>query len=285
VTARYRVAIIGTRLPAGQDPVDAAPARVIDSSGLNQSLQKGVAILRAAALAPGGASVSGLARAAGLPRATALRLIRTLESEGLLVRFPEHDRVVLGLELQRLARAVDVRELLIEASLRPLESLADETRETITLTVVEPDGSLAVVKQIDPPHLLKIANWMGRRYPLHASSSGKLLLSTLSDEELARALSAPLERLTKWTITDVDALRRELDDVRANGYAVIVDELEVGIASVSTGIRVRTRLAGMLNVTGPSLRFDGPALAAAVPYALAAARAVECAVDLVRAES
>jgi DNA-binding IclR family transcriptional regulator len=279
------VAIIGTRLPAGQDPVDAAPARVIDSSGLNQSLQKGVAILRAAALAPGGASVSGLARAAGLPRATALRLIRTLESEGLLVRFPEHDRVVLGLELQRLARAVDVRELLIEASLRPLESLADETRETITLTVVEPDGSLAVVKQIDPPHLLKIANWMGRRYPLHASSSGKLLLSTLSDEELARALSAPLERLTKWTITDVDALRRELDDVRANGYAVIVDELEVGIASVSTGIRVRTRLAGMLNVTGPSLRFDGPALAAAVPYALAAARAVECAVDLVRAES
>ena len=114
-------------------------------------MQKGVAILRAAALTPGGTSVSGLARAAGLPRATALRLIRTLECEGLLVRFPEHDRVVLGIELQRLARAVDVRELLIEASRRPLEALADETRETVTLTVVEPDGSLAVVRQIDPP--------------------------------------------------------------------------------------------------------------------------------------
>jgi IclR family acetate operon transcriptional repressor len=284
VTARYRVAIIGTQLPAGQDPVDAAPERAVDSSTMNQSLQKGVAILRAAALAPGGASVSGLARAAGLPRATALRLIRTLEREGLLVRFPEHDRVVLGLELQRLARAVDVRELLIEASRRPLETLAGETGETITLTVLETDGTLSVVRQIDPPHLLKIADWMGRRYPLHASSSGKLLLSTLSDEELARAISLPLERLTKWTITDLDVLRGELDDVRANGYSVIVDELEVGIASVSTGIRVRGRLAGMLNVTGPSLRFDGPALAAAVPDALAAARAVECAVDRARAE-
>ena len=242
-------------------------------------MQKAAAILRAAAERPGGVSVSGLARAAGLPRATALRLVRTLESEGLLVRFPEHDRVVLGLELQRLARAVDVREVLIEASRRPLEELADETRETITLTVVEPDGRLAVVKQIDPPHLLKVADWLGRRYPLHASSSGKLLLSTLSDEQLATTLRAPLERLTKWTITDADRLRRELDDVRANGYAAIVDELELGIASISIGIRVRQRLAGMLNVTGPTMRFDAAARVLAVPRALAAARSVERAVD------
>jgi DNA-binding IclR family transcriptional regulator len=246
---------------------------------LNQSVQKAAAILRAAAERPGGDSVSALARAAGLPRATALRLVRTLEGEGLLVRFPEHDRVVLGLELQRLARAVDVRELLIEASRRPLEVLADETRETITLTIVEPDGMLAVVKQIDPPHLLKVADWLGRRYPLHASSSGKLLLSTLSDEQLATTLREPLERLTKWTITDADRLRRELDDVRESGYSSIIDELELGIASISIGIRVRQRLAGMLNVTGPTMRFDAAARELAVPRALAAARSVERAVD------
>ncbi len=242
-------------------------------------MQKAAAILRAAAERPGGVSVSALARAAGLPRATALRLVRTLEGEGLLVRFPEHDRVALGLELQRLARAVDVRELLIEASRRPLEALADETHETITLTIVEPDGMLAVVKQIDPPHLLKVADWLGRRYPLHASSSGKLLLSTLSDEQLATTLRTPLERLTKWTITDGDRLRRELDDVRASGYATIVDELELGIASISIGIRVRERLAGMLNVTGPTMRFDATARELAVPRALDAARSVERAVD------
>jgi IclR family transcriptional regulator, acetate operon repressor len=242
-------------------------------------VQKAAAILRAAAERPSGVSVSALARAAGLPRATALRLVRTLESEGLLVRFPEHDRVVLGLELQRLARSVDVRELLIEASRRPLEALADETRETITLTIVEPDGTLAVVKQIDPPHLLKVADWLGRRYPLHASSSGKLLLSTLSDEQLATTLRAPLERLTTSTITDPDRLRHELDDVRASGYATIVDELELGIASISIGIRVRQRVAGMLNVTGPTMRFDAAARELAVPRALAAARSVERAVD------
>ena len=251
----------------------------LDETGLNQSVQKAAAILRAAAEHPRGESVSGLARAVGLPRATALRLIRTLEREGLLVRFPEHDRVVLGLEVQRLSRAVDVREVLVEASRRPLESLAERTLETITLSVVEADGTLSVVRQIDPPHLLKIADWMGRRYPLHASSSGKLLLSTLSDEQLAPVLSAPLERCTEWTITDPNLLRRELDDVRANGFAVIVDELELGIASISIGVRVRERLAGMLNVTGPTMRFDDPARDAAVPHALAAARAVERAFD------
>jgi IclR family acetate operon transcriptional repressor len=279
VIARYRVATIGRRSSSGQDPPGVASASPLDDPGLNQSVQKAAAILRAAAQRPRGESVSGLARAVGLPRATALRLIRTLESEGLLVRFPEHDRVVLGLELQRLARAVDVRELLIEASRRPLEELAERTHETITLTVVEPDGSLAVVKQIDPPHLLKIADWLGRRYPLHASSSGKLLLSTLSDEQLAPIVSAPLERLTEWTITDGELLRRELDDVRTNGFAVIVDELELGIASISIGIRVRERLAAMLNVTGPTLRFDDALREAAVPQALAAARSVELALD------
>jgi DNA-binding IclR family transcriptional regulator len=259
--------------------VDAARPGTVDDPTLNQSVQKAVAILRAAAARPSGESVSGLARAAGLPRATTLRLIRTLEGEGLLVRFPERDRVVLGLELMRLARAVDVREALTEAARRPLETLADATQETITLTIVEPDGSLTVVKQLDPPSLLKISNWMGRRYPLHASSSGKLLLSTLSEEQLSAALVEPLERLTDVTITDPDVLRRELDEARANGYAVIVDELELGIASVSTGIRVRGQLAGMLNVTGPSSRFDQGAMASAVPLALEAARAVELAVD------
>jgi IclR family acetate operon transcriptional repressor len=223
--------------------------------------------------------VSGLARAVGLPRATTLRLIRTLESEGLLVRFPERDRVVLGLELQRLARAVDVRDVLIEASRHPLDELAQQTHETITLTILELDGSLAVVKQLDPPHMLKIADWTGRRYPLHASSSGKLLLSSLSDDQLAPLLEAPLERCTDWTITDASLLRRELEHVRAKGFATIVDELELGIASISVGICARERLAGMLNVTGPTLRFDDAAREAAVPLALAAARSVEDAVD------
>jgi DNA-binding IclR family transcriptional regulator len=244
-------------------------------AGLNQSVQKAVAVLRAAAARPGGDSVSGIARAAGLPRATVLRLIRTLEDEGLLVRFPERDRVVLGLELVRLARAVDVRDALVEASRLPLETLAEQTAETVSLSIVELGGTLDVVRQIDPPSLLRISDWVGRRYALHASSSGKLLLSSLGEARLAAALAAPLERLTPATVTDPDALRRELAAVRASGVATIVDELELGVASISVGVHVRNGLAAVLNVTGPTHRFDEPARAAAGPLALEAAAAIE----------
>ncbi|MEO9175393.1 MAG: IclR family transcriptional regulator [Gaiellales bacterium] len=273
------MATIGARSTSGQDHEAAARPGPTDDPGLNHSVQKAVAILRAAAERPEGASVSGLARAAGLPRATTLRLIRTLESEGLLVRFRERDRVALGLEMLRLARAVDVREALVEAARGPLEALAAETNETISLSIVEPDSVLTVVKQIDPPSLLRISDWVGRRYALHASSSGKLLLSTMSDAQLANVLAEPLERLTDATITDVDALRAELAAVRSKGFSLIVDELELGVASISVGVSVRRALVAVLNVTGPTLRFDAAARTAAVPHALEAARAVELAID------
>jgi DNA-binding IclR family transcriptional regulator len=69
---------------------------------LNQSVKKAIMLLRATA-EDGKANVSSLARAAGLPRATALRMIRTLEQEGFLLRIPGDDRVLLGPELLRLA--------------------------------------------------------------------------------------------------------------------------------------------------------------------------------------
>src|SRR5204863_9406036 len=83
-------------------------------SKLNQSIQKAIALLRATAASGDGASVSALARAAGLPRATALRLIQTMEQDGFLLRVPHSDRVLLGPELVRLARQVDMGTLLRE---------------------------------------------------------------------------------------------------------------------------------------------------------------------------
>jgi IclR family transcriptional regulator, acetate operon repressor len=223
----------------------------------NQSVRKAIVLLRAAAArGHGGASVSALARDAGLPRATALRLIQTLEDEGFLLRIPESDRVVLGPDLARLARRVDPGAMLIDLARRPLERIGAAVRETVTLSVPVPDGGLDVIHQVDGPHLLKPGTWIGRRFPLHASSSGKVLLSTYDERRLQAFLRTPLERLTPATITEPSALRAELERVRERGYATIVDELEEGLASVSIGVFAPARrLVGVVNVTGLSLRF------------------------------
>jgi DNA-binding IclR family transcriptional regulator len=238
-----------------------------EGSKLNQSVRKAVTLLRATAASRNGTSVSALARAAGLPRATALRLIQTMEQEGLLLRVPEADRVLLGPELVRLARQVDMGTLVREVARGRLGELCEAVRETVTLSVVAPDGSLDLVYQVDGPQHLVPRSWVGQRFPLHASSSGKLLLSTYDDERLERFLRNPLPALTPHTITTRRALREALERDRARGYASTVDELEEGLAGVSVGIFSESgELVGVINVTGLSLRFDEAARQRAVEH-------------------
>src|SRR3954454_22330161 len=154
-------------------------------------------LLRATAAHPGGASVTALARAAGLPRATALRLIQTMEREGLLLRVPEDDRVLLGPELVRWARLVDMGPLLREIARGHLGELREAVRETVTLSVVASDGGLDLVYQVDRPPPPAPRSWVGQRFPMHASSSGKLLLSTYDAQRLERFLRDPLPALTR----------------------------------------------------------------------------------------
>jgi DNA-binding IclR family transcriptional regulator len=83
------------------------------------------------------------------------------------------------------------------------------------------------------------------------------VLAALDPTRLRRILARPLERRASATIADPCELQRELEGVRRQGYAVIIDELEDGLASVSVPILgADRRLLGTVAVTGPSFRFD-----------------------------
>ena len=224
---------------------------------LNQSVQKAITLLRATAASSEGSSVSALARAAGLPRATALRLIQTMEQDGFLLRVPQTDRVLLGPEFIRLARQVDPGTLLREVAQSRLGDLSAAVRESVTLSVVAPDGGLDLVYQVDGPHHLVPRSWVGQRFPPHASSSGKILLSTYDEERLEQYLRQTLPALTPHTITTRRAVRDELELVRTRGYASTVDELEEGLSGVSVGIFGEAGdLIGAINVSGLTQRLD-----------------------------
>jgi DNA-binding IclR family transcriptional regulator len=247
---------------------------------LNQSVQKAMALLRATALDGNGTSVSALARAAGLPRATALRLIQTLEAEGVLVRVPAADRVLLGPELIRLAREVDVGSVLLELAGPSLGKLSEAVRETVTLSVIAPDGGLDLVHQVDGPQHLVPRSWLGLRFPLHASSSGKLVLATYDEARIERFLRDPLPRVACSTITSRRALRRELAQVREQGFATTVDELEEGLAGISVGIFSEERaILGTVNVSGLGQRFDAAARRRAVDRMRGCVAAIEAALQ------
>jgi DNA-binding IclR family transcriptional regulator len=248
----------------------------------NQSVQKAVAILRAAGAQAAGETASGLARAAGLPQPTALRLIHTLEVEGFLMRLPTDGRYVLGLDMLRLGRGAETGELLIAVTRRALAQLAEQTLETATLSVPRGRAALEVVLQVDGPHLIGPVDWVGGRYPLHATSGGKVLLASWEAARLEEFLRSPLERCASKTITDPAALREEIEQVRVRGYSVMVDELEDGLAALGAPVFASPRggvgdpgqLVGILNLSGPGYRFDAAARDAAAPRLIAAAEAV-----------
>lgn len=242
---------------------------------LNQSVRKAVGLLRVASQA-GGDTASGLARGAGLPWATAVRLIRTLEEEGFLYRMPETDRYVIGFDLIRLVRSGDRGRLLAAMALPTLERLAQEVEETVSLIDVHPDGRLEVAEQIDPPRFIRPTSYAGIPAPLHASSVGKLLLTTYDEARLAEFLSQGLPRYTPATITDPEALREEVARIRVRGWSSAVDEEEEGLAAVSVGVRdANGELVAMVSVSGPSFRFDEAARTAALERMREAADVIE----------
>jgi DNA-binding IclR family transcriptional regulator len=112
---------------------------------------------------------------------------------------------------------------------------------------------------------------VGQRIPLHATSNGKVLLSELPEHELEQALPH-LPRFTEHTITSPERLRAELDGVRRLGYALAVDELEVGLTAAAAPIRsAHGDIIASMSISGPTFRLTGERLDEVVPLVVASA--------------
>jgi DNA-binding IclR family transcriptional regulator len=198
--------------------------------------------------------VTDLGRGLGVHKATASRLAATLADGGLIERDPVSDRYRLGFGLIRLVGAALAGVDLVRTAHPVLEELAERTRETVNIGVLSGDAVL-YLDQVSSAHLIASTNWVGRRTPLHCSSSGKVFLAHLPKPVLEQALARPLEAPTPRTVTDPARLRRQLDEVRVRGYATIQEELERGLNAVAAPVRqLNGEVAAAVSVSGPSFR-------------------------------
>jgi IclR family acetate operon transcriptional repressor len=198
--------------------------------------------------------VTDLGRGLGVHKATASRLAATLADGGLIERDPVSDRYRLGFGLIRLVGAALAGVDLVRTAHPVLEELAERTRETVNIGVLSGDAVL-YLDQVSSGHLIASTNWVGRRTPLHCSSSGKVFLAHLPEPVLEQALARPLEAPTPRTVTDPARLRRQLAEVRVRGYATIQEELEQGLNAVAAPVRqLNGEVAAAVSVSGPSFR-------------------------------
>jgi len=199
-------------------------------------------------------SLAELSRASGLNKTTTHRLLRALQSEALIDRNPATSTYCLGpglmaLGVQALASS-DLRR-----RVRPvLRSLARETGETATLEVPFED-SMLILDEVAGSHVLGSAGNIGTRWPIHATSTGKVWLAF--DETGIGRLGPKLKPLTPNTVVQHEQFQPQLAEIRRRGYAITIDELEDGFTAVATIIRgVLGDVQGALSIGGPTQRLN-----------------------------
>lgn len=219
-----------------------------------QSVARAAALLQQLAVAGRPASLAELAAACGLERTTAWRLLTTLEACGLVDRESSSDGFRVGFGTVAIASAALSDGAALASRVRPeLRRLCVATGEAAAVSLVRGTRVL-VVDQVDPPSVVSVS-WVGREFPLHASSPGKIVLASLNHGDLDRFLAQPRQALTERTITDASALRQELARVRASGVAVSDQEFERGCIGFGAAVTDWAgRLAAIVSVTGPSFR-------------------------------
>jgi IclR family transcriptional regulator, pca regulon regulatory protein len=218
-----------------------------------QGLERGLAVIRAFSTEAPSLTLSEVARAVGITPATARRILLTLEELGYVRsdnrRFSLTPRV-LALGWAYLS-SLDLGELAGPF----MEELSAKTRESCSIATLDlPD--IVYVARVPTSRIMTVALGVGARLPAYPTSMGRVLLSALPDEDLTAYLeTVQAEPLTDRTLTNPDALRAGIIKARADGYALVDQELEQGLRSIAAPIHnSRGSVIAALNVSAHASR-------------------------------
>lgn len=183
------------------------------------------------------------------------RILATLEADRLVVR-DDAGAYSLGHRFLEFGAQVRTGDSLIQTAAPVMDWLLAETQETIFLGVIDGLETL-IIDARQSPRSVRLTGGIGRRGPMHTGGMPKTLLAHLPDDERQAMLDdLPLDPVTPFTITDRQELERVLDQIRAQGYVVTADDLDLGAISIAAPIRDFTGdVVAAMSIAGPISRF------------------------------
>lgn len=237
----------------------AAPSR---GSG---TIAKGLAMLATVGEFPHGATAAEVAARSGHPFSTAYRLLGSLVDAGFVEYDARTKTYALGLAVFELGQRVGNARGFTGTAAPVLEELTARTGESSVLAVLDGVETLTV-HTIDGPQYRQTTD-PGDRGPLHSSAIGKVLLAWMLTDERDELLERlPLPARTEHTVTDVSALRAELDASRAAGWVEQGEQHDIGMNAVGVPVLRRDgTVIASLALAAPLFRADLGALREHVP--------------------
>ena len=214
-----------------------------------QSFARGLAVIRAFDAAHPRMTVSEVAERTGLTRAAARRFLHTLVSVDYVISD--------GRSFQLTPRVLELGFSYLSGLTLPelaqphLEALSHELGESTSASVLD-GGDIVYVARVPTRRIMNVAITIGTRFPAHATSMGRVLLAHLPEAELdAYLANLDAEHRTDRTLTDPEMLRTVLAEVRAAGWALVDQELEIGLRSIAAPLHDRHgRVIAAVNVAG-----------------------------------
>jgi IclR family pca regulon transcriptional regulator len=200
-----------------------------------QSLERGLAVIRAFDAEHPKLSLSEVAASTGLSRAAARRFLHTLVSLGYMRM--DGGQFSLRPKILELGYAYLSSLSLPEVAMPHLEQLVEQVRESSSVSQLDGDD-VVYIARVPTRRIMTVAISVGTRFPAYATSMGRVLLADRPDDWLDGYLaSVTLVPLTSHTIASPRALRAELAAIRERGWALVDQELEEGLRSVAAPIR------------------------------------------------
>jgi DNA-binding IclR family transcriptional regulator len=219
------------------------------------TLERYIRILETLAPVPAGLTLNEIIQATKLPRGTVHRLVKSLAHVGFLISRTGRSKIyVLGPRLQRLLYSGLSVDLVVALSRPLLEDLATQFGETVLLA------------RLNGHRIEKVAAWMpghgrysyiqpSRIMPAHAAATAKAILAFQDKEVIDEALSGKLTRYTSNTKVSKALVRKELLQVKRDGYAVCSDEFDSGLLSYACPVHLADfGTLYSIGVVGPSKR-------------------------------
>ena len=240
-----------------------------------QSLSRGLDVITVFGPDRQNMTLSDVARLTGLTRATARRFLLTLvelgymRTDGKLFSLTPH---VLNLGFSYLSGLS-----ITEVAQPHVQDLASIVHESSSVAVLDGDDIVYVVR-VPTKRIMAVAISVGTRFPAYATSMGRVLLASLSPDQLDAYLQrVELVPLTRFTLTDTARLRRLLDQVRTDGFVITDQELEEGLRSTAVPIRdANGNVIAAINLSAQATRVSSAQMRdELLPHLLETARRIE----------
>lgn len=217
-----------------------------------QTIARAVDILMI--LSSGMSGVTAVSKKLGLSKATIHRLLKSLELTGLVMREPENRQYCLGpLVVKLAADYLNVHQNLCIISSKEMKHLWNLSGETVSLFIQAGKEGM-YIDEYESPQLLRYKPGKGTTTPLYVGSSGRVILSELTDEKLKMILNnIKLEPLGPKTIIEKEALIKEIEKTRKQGYAISFEEKTPGGVGISVPIKNYVCPVA-LSIIGPDAR-------------------------------